>query len=75
MLLTFSIFTYKKGYDAGLILAKDAYYRVEKLIKIFSESFEISGVEGYSITEFYQEIDRKNGNRLKSDLIQQSFDC
>lgn len=68
-LVAFSIFTYQSGDEADLALIKYAYYRVEKLIKILSESFEVVEVEGYSIAQFYQEIDRKNGNILNSDLM------
>tara|TARA_R110001583_G_scaffold3967_10_gene23935 strand:+ start:771 stop:1400 length:630 start_codon:yes stop_codon:yes gene_type:complete len=70
-LVAFSIFTYQNGDEADLALVKYAYYRVEKLIKILSESFEIIEVEGYNIAKFYQEIDRRNGNILSSELIQE----
>ncbi|NQY87124.1 MAG: hypothetical protein HRT51_05125 [Colwellia sp.] len=73
-LVAFSIFTYQNGDEADLALVKYAYYRVEKLIKILSESFELVEVEGYSIAEFYQEINRKNGNILNSDVIQKPVD-
>lgn len=69
-LVAFSIFTYQKGDEADLALIKYAYYRVEKLIEILSESFDLVDVEGYSIAKFYQEIDRKSGNILNSDVIQ-----
>lgn len=69
-LVAFSIFTYQSGDEADLALVKYAYYRVEKLIKILSESFELVEVEGYNIAKFYQEIDRRNGNILNSDVIQ-----
>ena len=69
-LVAFSIFTYQSGDDADIALVKYSFYRVEKLIEILSESFEIVEVEGYSIARFYQEIDRKNGNILNSDVIQ-----
>lgn len=68
--VAFSIYTYQSGDEADLALLKYAFYRVEKLIEILSESFDIVEVEGYSIAEFYQEIDRRNGNVLNSDVIQ-----
>jgi len=71
-LVAFSIFTYQNGDEADLALIKYAYYRVEKLIETLSESFELVDVEGYSIAEFYQEIDRRNGNILDSNAIQKS---
>jgi hypothetical protein len=70
-LVVFSIFTYQSGDEADLALVKYAYSRVEQLIKILSESFEIIEVEGYNIAKFYQEIDRRNGNILNSELIQE----
>jgi hypothetical protein len=63
-LVAFSIYTYQNGDDADLALIEYAYLLVEKLIKILSESFEIVEVEGYNIAEFYQEIERQNGNIL-----------
>ncbi len=68
-LVAFSIFTYQNGDEADLALVKYAYYRVNQLINILYESFQILAVEGYSIAEFYQEIDRRNGNILSSDYI------
>jgi hypothetical protein len=70
-LVAFSIFTYQSGDEADLAIVKYAYYRVEQLIKILSESFELVEVEGYSIAKFYQEIDRRNGNILDSEVIQE----
>lgn len=71
-LVAFSIFTYQRGDEADLALVKFAYFRVQELIRTLSESFDILEVEGYSIAEFYQEIDRRNGNILSSDFIQGS---
>ena len=67
-LVAFSIFTYQSGDEADLALVKYAYFRVKELISILSESFDILAVEGYSIAEFYQEIDKRNGNILTSDV-------
>ena len=67
-LVAFSIFTYQSGDEADLALVKYAFHRVEKLIKILSESFEIIEVEGYSIAQFYQEIVRRNGNILNNEV-------
>ena len=61
-LVAFSLFTYQSGDDADLALVKYAYYRVQELIRILSESFDILAVEGYNIAEFYQEIDRRNSS-------------
>ncbi len=73
-LVAFAIFTYQNGDEADLALVKYAYFRVNKLISILSESFDILAVEGYSIAEFYQEIDRRNGNILSSDYIKSTYE-
>lgn len=63
-LVAFAIFSYQSGDEADLALVKFAYYRVEELIQTLSESFDILTVKGYNIAEFYQEIDRRNGDIL-----------
>jgi len=73
-LVAFSIFTYQNGDDADLALIEYAYLLVEKLIEILSESFDIVEVEGYNIAEFYQEIERRNGNILSFDITPDSPD-
>jgi len=69
-LVAFSIFTYQSGDEADLELIKFAYFLVNNLIEILSESFDIIEVEGYSIAEFYQEIIHRNGNLQDNDLDQ-----
>jgi len=69
-LVAFAIFTYQRGDEADLTLLKYAFYRVQKLITILSESFQILAVEGYSIAEFYQEIAQRDGNILTGDAAQ-----
>jgi hypothetical protein len=71
-LVAFSIFAYQRGDEADIALIKYAYFRVNKLITILSESFDILSVQGYNIAEFYQEIDRRNGDVLSNDDIQDS---
>ena len=71
-LVAFSIFTYQSGDEADLALIKFAFYRVEQLIEILSESFHIIKVEGYNIAEFYQEIDHRNGSIVTSEFNQDS---
>ncbi len=68
-LVAFAIFTYQRGDEADLALLKYAFYRVQKLMAILSESFQVLTVEGYSIAEFYQEIAQRNGNILSGDVI------
>lgn len=73
-LVAFSIFTYQNGDEADRALVKFANNLVEKLINILCESFEIIEVEGYNIAEFYQEITRRNGNILNTDVIQRTVE-
>lgn len=68
--VSFAIFTYQSGDDADLLLIKHSFYRVTKLIEILKESFDVIEVKGFNIAEFYQEIDRHNGNVLSEDFLQ-----
>jgi hypothetical protein len=68
-LVAFSIFSYQSGDEADLALLRYAFHQVENLINILNESFEIVDIKGYSIAEFYQEIDRRQGNILDTDFI------
>ena len=61
-LVAFSIYSFQSGDEADIALLKFAHYKVEELITILSESFQIVAVKGYSIAEFYQEIANRNGN-------------
>lgn len=69
-LIPFTIFAVQHGDEADLALIKYAYYRVEELIEILSESFHIVAVKGYSIAEFYQEVYKRNGDVIDSDVLQ-----
>lgn len=66
-LIAFSIFCFQSGDEADIALLKYAHYKVEELITILSESFQIVVVKGYSIAEFYQEIAKRNGNILTQE--------
>jgi hypothetical protein len=61
-LVAFAIYCFQNGDEADTALLKYAHYKVEELITILSESFQIIGVKGYNIAEFYQEIAKRNGN-------------
>ena len=63
-LVAFSMFAYQNGDEADLALVKYAYCRANELISTLSESFDILAVEGYSIAEFYREINLRSGNIL-----------
>jgi len=66
-LVAFAIYSFQNGDDADIALLKYAHYKVEELITILSESFQINVVKGYSIAEFYQEIAKRNGNILTQE--------
>ncbi|KGJ87384.1 hypothetical protein [Colwellia psychrerythraea] len=66
-LVAFSVHCFQSGDEADIALLKFAHYKVEELITILSESFQIIAVKGYSIAEFYQEIDKRNGNILNQE--------
>jgi hypothetical protein len=66
-LVAFAIYSFQNGDEADIALLKYAHYKVDELITTLSESFQIIGVKGYNIAEFYQEIVRKNGNILTKE--------
>ena len=71
-LVAFSIFTYQSGDEADMALVKYSYFCVEKLINILKDSFEIIDIDNYNIAEFYQEIHKRKGNILSTELFNQS---
>jgi len=66
-LVAFSIYCFQNGDEGDTALLKYSHYKVEELITILSESFQIIVVKGYSIAEFYQEIAKRNGNILTQE--------
>ncbi len=71
-LVAFSIFTYQSGDEADMALVKYSYFCVEKLINILKDSFEIIDIDNYNIAGFYQEIHKRKGNILSTELFNQS---
>lgn len=66
-LVAFAINCFQRGDEADLALLKFAHAKVDALITILSESFQIIVVKGYSISTFYQELTKRNGNILSLD--------
>jgi hypothetical protein len=66
-LVSFCVFTYQNGDEADLALIKHAYLSVNHLIDILRESFNIVDIKGYSIAEFYQEINNRKGDIIAPD--------
>lgn len=58
-LLPFIVYTFKQGDIADYALIRYANQRVDELINVLSQSFEITDIKGYSIAEFCKEIYRK----------------
>jgi hypothetical protein len=71
-LATYVIFIAKNGDEADMKLVKHIYNRVEELIKILSESFDIQDIKGYNIAEFYQEVQKRSEGALASVLLEQA---
>lgn len=63
--VAYCIFSYQSGDEADMQLIKYAYKRVDYLINLLKESFDVKEVKGYNIAEFYQEIHNRKGNVLE----------
>jgi hypothetical protein len=55
-LIDFILYSLHSGDEVDLELIKYAHNLVEDLIAVLNESFEITGIQGYSIREFYQRL-------------------
>lgn len=54
-LVAFIVYSFQNGDEADLALIKYAYLRVENLIDILRNSFDIIDVRGFNIAEFYRD--------------------
>ncbi|SEL04691.1 hypothetical protein SAMN05216262_10550 [Colwellia chukchiensis] len=59
-LIPFIVYTFQKGDKADYALLRFTHQRVEELINLLTQSFDIVEIKGYSIAEFCQEIHRKH---------------
>lgn len=59
-LVPFIVYTFQKGDIADYALIRYANQRVDELISVLSQSFDIIDIKGYSIAEFCKEIYRKH---------------
>ena len=76
-LANYIIFIVQNGDEADFELIKHLYRRVEELINILRESFDVQEIRGYNIAEFYQEVDRRNDSNQSdnfADMINDSTD-
>ena len=58
-LLPFIVYTFQKGDLADYALIRYANQRVDELITVLSQSFDITDIKGYSIAECCKEVYRK----------------
>lgn len=63
----FIVYTFQKGDQADYALVRYANTRVDELISLLEQSFEIVDIKGYSIAEFCKEIYRKHSSSQPSD--------
>lgn len=70
-LISFIGYSVQSGDEADLALIKFAYYKVEKLLDILKNTFDVVSIKGYSIAQFYQEIELRRGDISAADLIGQ----
>lgn len=73
-LVSFIIFAHQSGDEADLALLKYAFYRVEKLISILRESFEVVDVKGYTIAEFFKQVSKQIDIASYEDLLDKPED-
>jgi len=67
-LIPFIVYTFQKGDKADYALVRYAHQRVDELIQLLSQAFDIIDIKGYSIAEFCKEIYRKH------EQVHNSFD-
>jgi len=58
-LVSFITFSFQSGDEADMALIKYAHLKIEELISILNESFDIIEIKGYSLAEFCREISRR----------------
>ena len=70
---TFIAYTINKGDEADFALIKHIHVRVEELIELLAQHFDVINIKGYSIAEFFSEVKKKNG-KLDSSDFENPFD-
>ncbi|WP_448213385.1 hypothetical protein [Colwellia sp. MEBiC06753] len=68
-LANFVIYIVQKGDEADYAMIKYIYRRVEQLIDILAESFDIKEVRGYNLAEFFQEINSRKDNTAPLGML------
>tara|TARA_R110000737_G_scaffold48658_8_gene69159 strand:- start:6412 stop:7047 length:636 start_codon:yes stop_codon:yes gene_type:complete len=66
-LVPFIVYTFQQGDKADYALIRFANKRVDELIQLLAQSFDIINIKGYSVAEFCQEIYRKHSQGQSTD--------
>ena len=64
---SFIIYTVKGGDEADYALVKHIYQRVEQLIELFEQDFNVIAIKGYTIAEFFKEVTKKGESTMMDD--------
>ncbi|WP_281561544.1 hypothetical protein [Thalassomonas sp. RHCl1] len=64
----FIIYSMDNGDEADVELIKYAFLRVDNLIDILRGSFDIIEIDGFSIAEFYRDIERQKANDTVNEI-------
>ena len=70
-LANYIMYMTESGDDADRQLIRHIYFRVEELIDILRESFDVIDVRGYTIAEFYTEIKQRKDSNAAAFLAEQ----
>jgi hypothetical protein len=67
--IPFIIYSFQGGDEADMALIKYAHLRIEELIDILRESFDVIDIIGYSVADFCLEISRRKHTHEVSELL------
>lgn len=73
-LIPFIVYTFQNGDKADFALMRYANARVEQLIELLNQSFDIVEIKGYSIAEFCKELYRKRPHFHLTELLDKPDD-
>jgi len=68
-LIPFIVYTFQKGDKADYALVRYANQRVDELISLLQQAFNITDIKGYTIAEFCKEIYRKHAQSQPKDSV------
>ena len=66
-LIPFIVYTFQRGDKADYALIRYANKRVDELILLLQQTFDITDIKGYTIAEFCKEIYRKHSQSQDSN--------